>query len=137
MKEVFLFAVLFTIINIYIYYYLKNINTCIDTNSKMIIILFYVCSSVYLINLYFGRNKDSFTNSPSINNPIMIDLLKNPEYNSNSVKIIYWSSDFNVNGMVDIIDKKAIIDINQDNQLTYIKYRIIDNKEKLSMTYDL
>lgn len=137
MKEIYLFAVLFTIINIYIYYYVKSINTCIDTNSKMLIILFYVCSLIYFINLYFGRNRDSFTNSPSVNNPIIIDLSKNSEYNSDSVKIIYWSSDFNVNGMVDIIDKKAIIDINQDNQLSYIKYRIIDNKEKLSMIYDL
>ena len=137
MKNIYLFTVLFTVINIYIYYYVESVNTCIDTNSKILIILFYGSSLIYLIHLYFGRSRDSFANTPSINSPIIIDLSTNPDYNSNSVKIIYWSSDFNVNGMVDIIDKKAVIEINQDNQLTYIKYRIIDNKEKLSMIYSL
>ena len=137
MKEIYLFTILFTIINIYIYYSVKNINTCIDINTKIYIISFYGLSLVYLIHLYFRMTKDTFTSTSSINSPIIIDLSTNLEYNSDSVKIIYWSSDFNLNGMVDIIDKKATIDINQDNRLTYIKYRIIDNKEKLSMIYNV
>ena len=56
------------------------------------------------------------------------------EYNSSSSKVIYWTNDFNVNGMVDIIDGKATIYINKG---TSLKYRIIDINEKLSGVYSL
>ena len=41
MKEIYIFTIVFTLINIYIYNYVNNIDTCIDGNNKIYIILFY------------------------------------------------------------------------------------------------
>ena len=51
----------------------------------------------------------------------------------NSSKLIYWGNDFNVNGIVDVKDNKAIIPVS--NSIS-IKYRIIDINEKLSDVFD-
>jgi hypothetical protein len=142
MKEIYIFSLLFTIINIYIYCYMHDINSCIDPDYKTYIILFYLCSLIYLVYMYINfdhfKNKDNYTSTiatPSLGNKtnsITIDLSNNPEYTSTSQKLIYWSSDFNVNGIVDIVDNKAIININN----TSLKYRIIDINEKLSNVYN-
>jgi hypothetical protein len=47
----------------------------------------------------------------------------------NPSKLIYWGKDFNVNGIVDVKDNKAIIPVS--NTIS-IKYRIIDINDKLS-----
>ena len=145
MKEIYIFTIVFTLINIYIYNYVNNIDTCIDGKKKTYIILFYGLSLLYLIYLFFKTNiKDTFTPSveisggiivPSTNNPnITVDLSSNPEYSSNSSKVIYWGIDFNVNGIVDIVDKKVTLPVN--NQ-TSLKYRIIDINEKLSNIFNI
>lgn len=134
MKEIYIFTIVFTLINIYIYNYVNNIDTCIDGKNKTYIILFYGLSLLYLIYLFFKTNtKDTFT--PSVESSTrIIDLSSNPEYSSNSSKVIYWGIDFNVNGIVDIVDKKVTLPVN--NQ-TSLKYRIIDINEKLSNIYDV
>jgi hypothetical protein len=135
MKEVILFTLVFTLINIYIYYYVENLNTCIDSNSKMYILLFYGICLIYLVYLFTKKN-EKFTPSDSKSNTITIDLTKNPEYNSKTSKVIYWGSDFNVNGIVDIVDivdGKVTIQCNN----TSLKYRLIDINEKLSEIYSV
>lgn len=137
LKDVILFTIVFTIINICIYYHIVNSNECIDFNTKTYIIIFYVICLIYMIYLY-RKNSEKYTSSitisPSSENIITMDLTKNPEYNSNSSKVIYWGIDFNVNGMVDIINGKVTIPINNKASL---KYRIIDINEKLSNIYDV
>jgi hypothetical protein len=134
MKEIILFTLVFTIINIYIYYYLENINSTTESNSKIYILLFYGICLIYLVYLFTQKNKKYTQSSPSDTETIIIDLSKNPEYNSNSSKVIYWTIDFNVNGMVDIVDGKVTIMLNNK---TSLKYRIIDINEKLSGIYSL
>lgn len=134
MKEIILFTLVFTIINIYIYYYLENINSITESNSKIYILLFYGICLIYLVYLFRKKNEKYTQSSPSNTESIIIDLSKNPEYNSNSSKVIYWTIDFNVNGMVDIVDGKVTIMLNNK---TSLKYRIIDINEKLSGIYSL
>lgn len=129
MKEIILFTLVFTIINIYIYFYVENLDTCINPTVKTYIILFYGLSLIYIVYL-FTKNKK--TSTPSDQNTITIDLTTNPEYNSNSSKVIYWGTDFNVNGIVDIVKGKVVIILNNS---TSLKYRIIDINEKLSSVY--
>ena len=125
LKYIILFSIVFTIINIYIYYHIE------DSNTKIYVIIFYVICLINMIYLYW---KNSITISPFTDNIITIDLTKNPEYKSNSSKVIYWGIDFNVHGMVDIINGKVIIPINNK---TSLKYRIVDINEKLSNIYDV
>ena len=132
MKEIILFTLVFTIINIYIYYYLENTNTITDPNSKIYILLFYGICLIYLVSLFTKKSEKYTQSSPLDTESIIIDLSKNPEYNLNSSKVIYWATDFNVNGMVDIIDGKVTIMLNNK---TSLKYRIIDINEKLSAIY--
>jgi ferredoxin-fold anticodon binding domain-containing protein len=132
MKEIYIFTIFFAIINISIYYYFEDMS-CIDNNNKFYIILFYVLSLIYLINLYLNNTRDNFTPSV-IDTPIIIDLSSNPEYSLNSVKLIYWGIDYNINGIVDIVDGKVQLPVNHP---TSLKYRIIDINEKLSNIYDV
>ena len=89
---------------------------------------------IYLYRKNSEKYTSSITMSPSTDNIITIDLTQNPEYNSNSSKVIYWGIDFNVNGMVDIINGKVTIPLNNRASL---KYRLIDINEKLSNIYDV
>ena len=134
MKEIYLFTLLFTAINIYIYYYVNNINTCIDYNTKIYIITFYVLSIIYLIYLFNNTSKINKYTQPENIEPIIIDLSSNPEYTTKSSKVIYWGIDFNTNGILDIVDNKVTIPINNS---TSIKYRIIDIDENLSEIYSV
>jgi len=126
MKEIPIYIIIFTITNLFIYYYY----TCVDINTKIYLLVFYGVCLVYLIYLLISYKKRLSTDGSNL--PIIIDLSKNPEYTSNSSKVIYWTNDFNVNGMVDIVDGKATIYINKE---TSLKYRIIDINEKLSAVY--
>jgi len=133
MKELYLFMFLFTIVNIYIYYYIKNLNTCIDYDIKIYIGLFYIISLIYFLYLYNGlNNKNNFENTPtSTKTFITIDLSTNPIPNKS--KLIYWGIDFNLNGIIDIINNKVVLPVDSTHSL---KYRIIDINEKLSDIFD-
>jgi hypothetical protein len=128
LKYIILFTIVFTIINIYIYYHIE------DSNTKIYVMIFYVMCLINMIYLYCKNSKPSITISSSTKNIITIDLTKNPEYKSNSSKVIYWGIDFNVHGMVDIVNGKVIVPINNK---TSLKYRIVDINEKLSNIYDV
>jgi len=114
----------------YIYYYINSIETCIDNNQKIYIYLFYGVSFTYLLYLYVNfTNISNFENTPTTSESYIVINVTTP----NSSKLIYWGNDFNVNGIVDIIDNKAIIPVS--NSIS-IKYRIIDINEKLSDVFD-
>jgi hypothetical protein len=49
MNEIYIFTVIFTIVNVYIYYYVNSVETCIDNNQKIYIYLFYGGSLIYLL----------------------------------------------------------------------------------------
>lgn len=132
MKEISIFTLVFTIINVYIYF-LFEYSTCVDNNTKFYVILFYVASFVYIGYLLLSNKSFAIVTPGTDIAPIIIDLLKNAEYNKDSSKIIYWGVDFNVNGVVDIVDSKVTIPVNKQ---TSLKYRIIDINEKLSNVYD-
>lgn len=132
MKEISIFTLVFTIINVYIYF-LFEYSTCVDNNTKFYVILFYVASFVYIGYLLLSNKSFAIVTPGTDIAPIIIDLSKNAEYNKDSSKIIYWGVDFNVNGVVDIVDSKVTIPVNKS---TSLKYRIIDINEKLSNVYD-
>jgi hypothetical protein len=127
MKEIYIFTIIFTIVNVCIYYYVNSIETCIDNNKKTYIYLFYGGSLIYLLYLYFNfTNISNFENTPTTTTESYIVInITTP----NPSKLIYWGNDFNVNGIVDVKDNKAIIPVS--NTIS-IKYRIIDINEKLS-----
>jgi len=130
MNQIYIFSIIFTIVNMYIYYYINSIETCIDNNQKKYIYLFYGISFTYLLYLYVNfTNISNFENTPTTSESYIVINVTTP----NSSKLIYWGNDFNVNGIVDIIDNKAIIPVS--NSIS-IKYRIIDINEKLSDVFD-
>jgi hypothetical protein len=130
MNQIYIFSIIFTIVNMYIYYYINSIETCIDNNQKIYIYLFYGVSFTYLLYLYVNfTNISNFENTPTTSESYIVINVTTP----NSSKLIYWGNDFNVNGIVDIIDNKAIIPVS--NSIS-IKYRIIDINEKLSDIFD-
>jgi hypothetical protein len=130
MNEIYIFTVIFTIVNVYIYYYVNSVETCIDNNQKIYIYLFYGGSLIYLLYLYFNfTNVNKSENTPiTIESYIVINVTT-----PNPSKLIYWAKDFNVNGIVDVKDNKAIIPVS--NTIS-IKYRIIDINEKLSDVFN-
>lgn len=130
MNQIYIFSIIFTIVNMYIYYYINSIETCIDNNQKIYLYLFYGVSFTYLLYLYVNfTNISNFENTPTTSESYIVINVTTP----NSSKLIYWGNDFNVNGIVDIIDNKAIIPVS--NSIS-IKYRIIDINEKLSDIFD-
>ena len=130
MNQIYIFSIIFTIVNMYIYYYINSIETCIDNNQKKYIYLFYGISFTYLLYLYVNfTNISNFENTPTTSESYIVINVTTP----NSSKLIYWGNDFNVNGIVDVKDNKAIIPVS--NSIS-IKYRIIDINEKLSDVFD-
>ncbi len=63
MNQIYIFSIIFTIVNMYIYYYINSIETCIDNNQKIYIYLFYGVSFTYLLYLYVN-----FTNISNFEN---------------------------------------------------------------------
>ena len=130
MNQIYIFSIIFTIVNMYIYYYINSIETCIDNNQKIYLYLFYGVSFTYLLYLYVNfTNISNFENTPTTSESYIVINVTTP----NSSKLIYWGNNFNVNGIVDVKDNKAIIPVS--NSIS-IKYRIIDINEKLSDVFD-
>lgn len=130
MNQIYIFSIIFTIVNMYIYYYINSIETCIDNNQKIYLYLFYGVSFTYLLYLYVNfTNISNFENTPTTSESYIVINVTTP----NSSKLIYWGNNFNVNGIVDVKDNKAIIPVS--NSIS-IKYRIIDINEKLSDIFD-
>jgi len=147
MKNIYIFILLILIIDGYLLQSTDIINLPLDNEYKILFITINVIGIIYVLHQLYIYNiitpdiiKNSFTNSPS-NTSYTLDLSTNPMLTSTSDKIIYWIvnnengnyNNFNSNGLVNIQDKKA--HINLDNLESFnnveLKYRIIDN-EKIS-----
>jgi len=112
------------------------------------VLLLLLFSILYYIKLYYSL-PEKLEEIKSNTITITPEVSGRPEVSGS--KVIYWliNGNFNDNGIVDIIDNKAIIPIPGSNSgssnpgsnsgsnsekstITSINYRVIDNNEKLS-----